>query len=68
LGDVEGGGSGDEEEKGVIVIGMNRKNNSKIELVDFNGMLKRVKRIKQRKSGMYRKRKRKRVKIRKYDD
>jgi hypothetical protein len=38
---------------------MNKKKNSKIELVDFNGILKRVKRIKQRKSGMYRKRKRK---------
>jgi hypothetical protein len=38
---------------------MNKKNNSKIELVDFNGMLKRVNKIKQRKSGMYRKRKRK---------
>ena len=36
---------------------MNKKNNSKMELVDFNGILKRVKRIKQRKSGMYRKRK-----------
>jgi hypothetical protein len=47
---------------------MNRKNNSKMELVDFNGMLKRVKRIKQRKSGMYRKRKRKGVEIRKYDN
>jgi hypothetical protein len=35
---------------------MNKKNNSKIELVDFNGILKRVK-IKQRKSGMYKKRK-----------
>jgi hypothetical protein len=38
---------------------MNKKKNSKIELVDFNGILKRVKRIKQRKSGMYRRRKRK---------
>ena len=38
---------------------MNKKNNSKIELVDFNRMLQRVKMIKLRKSGMYRKRKRK---------
>ena len=43
----------------MIATSMNRKKNSKIELVDFNGMLIRVKRIKQRKSGMYRKRKRK---------
>jgi hypothetical protein len=38
---------------------MNKKKNSKMELVDFNGMLQRVKKIKQRKSGMYKKRKRK---------
>jgi hypothetical protein len=37
---------------------MNKKKNSKIELVDFNGMLQRVKKIKQRKSKMYKKRKR----------
>jgi hypothetical protein len=37
---------------------MNRKNNSKIELVDLKGMLQRVKKIKQRKSKMYGKRKR----------
>ena len=49
---------GDEEEKEVVTIGMNKKNNLRIELVDFNGMLQRVKKIRQRKSGMYRKRKR----------
>jgi len=38
---------------------MNKKNGSKMELVDFNRMLQRVKKIKQRKSGMYKKRKRK---------
>ena len=38
---------------------MNKKKNSKIELVDFNGMLQRVKIIKQRKSGVCKKRKRK---------
>jgi hypothetical protein len=42
----------------VVTIGMNKKNNSKIELVDFKGMLQRVKKIKQRKSKMYGKRKR----------
>ena len=57
-GDGAGSGSGDEEEKEVVTIGMNKKNNLKIELVDFNGMLQRVKKIRQRKSGMYRKRKR----------
>jgi hypothetical protein len=40
----------------VKVIRRNEKNNSKMEWVDFNGMAKRGKGIKQGKSGMYKKR------------
>lgn len=36
-------------------MGGNSKRNSKVELVDFNGMLKRIKKIKQRKNRMYKK-------------
>jgi hypothetical protein len=42
----------------MIAIGRKKKNNSKIELVDFNGMLKRVKKIKQRKNGICKKKER----------
>jgi hypothetical protein len=42
----------------VVAIRTNKKNNSKIELVDFDGMLRRVKRIKERKSGVCKRRKR----------
>jgi hypothetical protein len=41
----------------VLAIGRNKKNNSKMELVDFNGMLKRIKKIKRRKNGIYKKQK-----------
>jgi len=37
---------------------VNSKKKSKMEIVDFNAMLKRIKKIKQRKSGMYKKKKR----------
>ncbi len=43
------------KKKEVTAIGRSKKYNLKIELVDFNGMLKRVKKIKQRKNGLYKK-------------
>ena len=36
-------------------LGRNSKGKLKAELVDFNGMIKRIKKIKQRKNGMYKK-------------
>jgi len=36
----------------VVTIGRDRKNNSKFELFDFNGMIKRIKKIKLRKKGV----------------
>jgi hypothetical protein len=39
-------------------LGRNSKGKSKTELVDFNGMIKKIKKIKQRKNGMYKKKKR----------
>ncbi len=58
MGDGKSSRSRDEEEKKAVTIGRNKRNNSKIELVDFKGMLQRVKKIKQRKSGVCKKRKR----------
>ena len=58
MGDGKSSRSGGEEEKKAVTIGRNKRNNSKIELVDFKGMPQRVKKIKQRKSGVCKKRKR----------